>query len=276
MTVAVIPEQVIPGYRLGRHLRHDPRSKAYRWKRTAANLVTTEDWPTIPCLNQRNVGACTFFSGTELLASKRFKAVRPATLDNAFALDGYREVTRSDPFPGSWEPDDTGSDGLSVAKVFVTRGYSSGYQHVMDLASLLAAIQVGGLIIGITWKSGCDNPNSDGIIRWTGAIRGGHELYLGAYDNERQLFGLQNHWGSDWGINGRCWIPVADLAAALADDGDATIILPATVPAPVPTPPADADAILWGATRSWAAARHTGSNAKAATSVKAWAVAKGL
>ena len=130
--------------------------------------------------------------------------------------------------------------------------------------------------IGLTWKSGCDNPSSTGLIRWTGTVRGGHELLCVAYDADRQWVMLQNHWGSSWGVGGRCWISVADISAALADDGDATIIIPATSPAPTPTPsPADVDTQLWADVKVWAAAKHVGSNASAAKAVSVWAKSKG-
>lgn len=278
MPVVPIPEQVIPGYRLGRNLNHDPRSRSYRYRAASADFKTVSHLPDLPCLDQGSVGSCVANTGTELLATAEFAAVKPPTLDEAYAQDLYRQLTRSDGYPGSWEPDDTGSDGLTLGKVFKARGLASGYQHAMDITSFLAALQIRAVPIGITWRSGCDNPDSKGLIRWTGSVRGGHELLAIGYDATRQWVQLQNHWTASWGVNGRCWIPATDLAAAFAADGDATIIIPATQPAPTPTPPSpvDVDANLWAATKTWAGARHVGTNAAAAKAVATWARAKGF
>lgn len=276
MPVVPIPEQVIPGYRLGRNLNHDPRSRSYRYRAASADFKTVSHLPDLPCLDQGSVGSCVANTGTELLATANFAGVRPAVLDEPYAVDLYRELTRNDPFPGSWEPTDTGSDGTTLGKILVRRGLASGYQHAMDPTSFLAALQVGAVPVGLTWKSGCDNPDSQGIIRWTGSVRGGHEVLACGYDANRQLVMLQNHWGPSYGLGGRCLMPVADLLAALADDGDATIIIPATAPAP--TPQISADQALVNAMVPWrksVISRITRAG-KAAQAFDTWRYSKGL
>jgi len=247
-----LPEQ-LSDHRLGRHVRHDPRSRAYRYRSTSTTLQSVTHLPSIPCLDQGDVGSCVANTGTELLATDAFRPLAPSVpLDEAYAQALYHDLTASDDYSGTWPPTDTGSDGLTLGKVLVARGLASGYQHAMDVASFLAALQTRAVPIGITWKSGCDNPSPSGLIRWTGSVRGGHELLACGYDAARQWVLLQNHWAADWGIGGRCWMPVADLTAALADDGDATIVIPATVPAPVPTPAADAYAAIRAPFDAWA------------------------
>jgi hypothetical protein len=275
---SAIPEKIIDGHRLGRQINHDPRSRAYRYRRVPTALQSVTHLPSIPCLDQGDVGSCVANTGTELLATDAFAAVTHIpTLDEAYAQALYHDCTAADDYPGTWPPTDTGSDGTTLGAVLKTRGLASGYQHAMDPASFLDALQTCAVPIGITWKSGCDNPSSTGLIRWTGSVRGGHELLACGYDADRQWVMLQNHWGSSWGVGGRCWISVADLTAALANDGDATIIIPATQPAPTPAPtPVDVDAQLWAAEKSWASARHTGSNKTVAQALTAWSTAKGF
>ncbi len=265
------------GRGLGRRLNHDGRSRAYRYRAVATDLKSVTHLPAIPCLDQGDIGSCVANTGTELLATTEFDAVRPVSLDEAYAVDLYRELTRSDGYPGEWPPTDSGSDGLTLGKVLKARGLASGYQHAMDFASFLAALQIRAVPIGINWKSGCETPTSTGLIRWTGSVLGGHELLAYSYDADRQWIGLQNHWGAQWAVGGRCWISVSDLASALADDGDATIIIPANQPAPTPTPsPTDADAAMWAKEKAWAAAKHVGSNKTAAQDLSVWAAAKGF
>lgn len=80
-------------------------------------------------------------------------------------------------------------------------------------------------------------------------------------------------------------VDVAKLAAAFKALTGKTLPVPVPPkPAPAPSPPAppapvpsttDDDAALWAALRPWAVAKHTLTNKKAATTVKAWAKKKG-
>jgi hypothetical protein len=77
---------------------------------------------------------------------------------------------------------------------------------------------------------------------------------------------------------------LASLNEDLSDLGGGTPVDPVPpepVPVPVPTPPQPVDYVaasaeLWSATKDWSAARHTGSNKKAATAVKEYAKKVGL
>jgi hypothetical protein len=173
-----------------------------------------------------------------------------AQLGQPFAQQLYRELTDADDYPGTWEPDDTGSDGRTLGKVLTRRGLIAGYQHITDPTSFLAALQLRAVAFGLKWRSGCDSPNATGLVRWTGAVRGGHEVTAYRYDADRQWVGFRNHWG-DWGVGGSFWMTIVDVAAALQDQGDATLLVPNTHPAPLPTPPGDVDTRLAAAFRDW-------------------------
>jgi hypothetical protein len=45
---------------------------------------------------------------------------------------------------------------------------------------------------------------------------------------------MRNSWGRAWGSRGRAWMTWDDLGQLLADDGDCTILVPRTEPAPQP------------------------------------------
>lgn len=50
-------------------------------------------------------------------------------------------------------------------------------------------------------------------------VAGGHCMVIVARDAKRDLYGVRNSWGKDWGIKGYCWIPRAYLLnGALASD----------------------------------------------------------
>jgi hypothetical protein len=276
---------VIPGLRLGRRVNHDPRSRQFRYQASPVPLTSIEHPIGIPVLDQGDTGDCVANTGVEILSTEPFAAaVKGITLDEDYARALYHDLTVADDYPGTWNVDpphgeDTGSDGLTLGKVLTSRGLISGYQHIFDVASFLAALQVQAVAVGLTWRSGCDNPSSTGLIRWTGTIRGGHELCAYAYDADRQWVRLRNHWTASWGDKGSCWMPLADLTAALAADGDATVLIPATKPAPTPTPsPADADATLVTAMTPWrksVISRITKAG-KAAAAFDSWRSVKGI
>lgn len=138
--------------RLGRHVRHDERSARpeYAVPVLPRSAIRSREWTRhIPILNQGNIGSCVPNNAPEHLGTDTgygytgvtsvtvpradtkgfFKAGSVWGLDEAFAQQMYRLVTRIDPYPGQWEPDDTGSDGLSLAKALVMLGLSDKYKH---------------------------------------------------------------------------------------------------------------------------------------------------
>ncbi len=280
MTTTRITERVVPGQRLGRHQNHDPRSLPYRYKaRTAGTLQTVSHPPSIPCLDQGDVGSCVGNTFTELLSTREFADVaRGLVLDETFAQDFYSDCTKADTYPGTWRPDDTGTDGTTAGNVAVARGLAAGFQHAMDSDSFAAAVQKHAVPIGIKWRSGMDTPDTAGVVRYRGAVRGGHELLVVGYNATAGQYELQNHWTAEWGVGGRCWITAADLYSALADDGDATIVIPGTEPAPVPTPAVNPDAAdddFWAASKTWLASRRLGANATEQQLLRAWGRSRG-
>lgn len=242
----LLPEVVVPGMRLGRHVAHDPRSLGYAYVADDRPLVSHRWSRRCPVLDQGNVGACTGNALVGWLGTDTLAREGSATVDETLALGVYHDETLVDGFPGTYPPDDTGSDGLAAGKVAVQRTWATGYRHAFDvLDALHAIVYVGPVLLGMAWRTGCDRPTVAGRIRWTGAVRGGHELLAdelhvvlkrdGTLDETRSLVGITNSWSTAWGQAGRCYLPVADLRRALAQQGDATIL--DAVPAPVPAPP---------------------------------------
>jgi hypothetical protein len=195
------------------------------------------------------------------------------------AVSCYSRATAIDSYPGTFPPDDTGSDGLSVAKALVEAHEISGYEHAFSFAEGLQAIMARPVIVGVNWLNDMFSPDSSGLVHPTGALAGGHEFVWDSYDVDTHICGFTNSWGTSWGAAGRFFMHDDEWAALLAQDGDITSFVPVTQPAPTPEPdpaPAEADRALWSATRSWTNEAHTGDNKKAAKAVKKWATAKGL
>lgn len=234
--------------RLGRHVVHDSRSLRYRAPaRDPRKLASVRHEVRIPVMDQGDVGSCTGHAGTAVIASAAFWTAAQAPLlaagdPHTYAVGLYGDATALDPWPGQYVPDDTGSDGLSVAKVLHARGLISGYQHATSLAAALTGLAERVVMVGTTWLTGMYDPGPDGQLSVSGQAVGGHEYALDEIDVERQRVWMRNSWSDSWGQGGRAWMPWDDLGRLLADDGDCTILVPRSEPAPRPTPAAPAPA----------------------------------
>jgi len=274
-----IPEIVVPGRRLGRHVHHDSRSLAYLVE--ADGTAVSKRWQRrTPMLDQGNLGSCTGNAATGVLGTDSFYATLPGQpLDEAEAVKLYSAATTLDPYAGSYPPTDTGSDGLSVAKAAKAAGLISGYLHITSVAAAQTAIQAGPFIIGSDWYDGFDTPNSAGLVSISGSVRGGHEYECCGYDAGADTWELVNSWGTSYGVVGHFYYTSATLAQLLAAQGDATTFTPITAPVPVPTPVPTPDppvVTFHAATVDWANARHTGANKAAAAAARALFTAEGL
>lgn len=253
-----IPEDPAAPFRLGRSVHHDPRSLAFPFaerREAGIPIVSRDRWPTtIRILDQGALGSCVPNTGVERLAFT--DAVRPGLtgvtyggqqrhLDEPLAVDWYHEVTAIDPFPGTYPPDDSGSDGTSLGKLLKSYGLIDSYTHALGgLPDVLAALMSGPVPVGVNWYDSMFNPSPSGelIITKNAQVAGGHEFNLdGELDVDARRVWMTNHWynqdGSPWGVNGRAWLSFDTLTRLLGEDGDATIMhtVPAVLP---PAPPA--------------------------------------
>jgi hypothetical protein len=235
----LLPQVGRPGQRLGRHINHDSRSIAYRVGREAAPKTVL--WERkIPILDQGDLGSCTGNATVGVLGTEPYftslSATQRATLNEDLAVAIYSGGTKRDSFPGTYPPEDTGSDGLSVAKEAKARALISGYQHILSIGEAHAAIQAGPFIVGTVWMNDMFNP-VNGIVTPGGAAAGGHEYVCRGYDLNADLWTFDNSWTSSWGIDGSFKMSTKSLTWLLSQQGDATPFVPLTVPAPQPAPP---------------------------------------
>ncbi|MFF7411673.1 C1 family peptidase [Streptomyces lydicus] len=258
------------GGRLGRHIEHDPRSRAFALSEDLLPSTYTSATHTvrIPVLDQGDLGSCTGNAAEALVGSDPLYgaipaavAVRPtgdAAADEVQAVALYSAATRLDGIQGVYPPTDTGSTGLAVAKAAQKAGLISGYQHALSLDAALKALSSAPLIVGVNWYEGFDTPDSKGLVEVSGSVRGGHEFLLYGMDAKKKVVLARNSWGTGWGANGGFSFSFDDLGRLLDEDGDATLFVPLTSPAPTPTPtptPTDVDRALVAAFDTWRAAR---------------------
>lgn len=211
--------------RMGRHVHHDERSRNFAApppkraveRRDRSHLI----YDPQPNPNQ-SIGNCTCCAEM-MLANARGNRVRRQVLKMDDADKAYRIATRIDPFPGQWEPNDTGSDGLSAAKASVQLGIGERYEWYFGLDATLDGLQLHPLSVGTWWMFDMFHPDKNGRIRPTGGKAGGHQYVLRSHDVSasrltigNQRVGLRCWWGSYRDV----WMTVDDFAELLSDDGD--------------------------------------------------------
>ena len=217
ITAFNIQEHRIARKRLGRHVAHDPRS----WRYPASMACEVRDVMykrLVPVFNQGALGSCTGNAAAGCMSTLPFKH-RCKERD---AVEIYELATQLDTIAGTYPPDDTGSSGLGAMKALKKKGWIRAYTHTFCLDHTLRALVLSPGITGFSWRTGCDKPDSSGVVRYCGQIRGGHEVQLIGIDAERKLVWFVNSWGSTWGKKGRFAMSFDDYAKALEDHGDAT------------------------------------------------------
>lgn len=224
-------------YPMGRHVNHDPQSLRFPFSarpEAEVEIRSRPAWPRrIPILDQQ-IGSCTGNTavgdiGTDSLGHVGLTQVtidsKVWPCDQALAVHLYSEGTEIDPFEGTYPPDDTGSDGLSVAKVMKGYGliaeFTWGFNGLQDI---LARLQTGTVWMGTWWYYSMFYPTPDGFVKIepNSARAGGHEWLLnGEVNLEEKWVGADNSWGSSFGLDGRFKVSFDTLERLCAEEGDA-------------------------------------------------------
>jgi hypothetical protein len=271
--------------RLGRHVNHDERSRRFAYRGPVSPPRAVKHERHVPVFDQGSLGSCTGNAAVGCLATGPFfdtiddsDSPRIAALDQQAAIEVYKMASAIDPFPGQYPPEDTGSDGLSVAKSLASLGAISGYEHAFGLDQALAALMRVPVITGTVWMESMFEPNAEGLVRPTGAAAGGHEYLMDEYDPVRGWVGFTNSWSSSWGRQGRFYMEVEAYGKLLADQGDVTVFVPCTEPPPAPDGPVggDADLALASAIGTWARRERPTASKRARRAVATWLDAKGF
>jgi hypothetical protein len=215
------------GGRLGRHVEHDERSRAFPVTAAAVTLRTVRHRRYGSIFDQGQLGSCT---GNALAGAVNTTPLHRSgvTLKEADAVKLYEQATVLDGYPGSYPPDDTGSSGLAVCKAGVAAGYLSGYRHAFSITDALAALVAGPVITGVNWHESFDRPDAYGMVSIGGLVRGGHEFVVVAIVKvgatlDGTIVESCNSWGAGWGLRGRFRFTAATWAALLAEQGDVTV-----------------------------------------------------
>jgi len=220
--VKIIKEREGAG-RLGRHVEHDPRSRAFSAGTAAIKSVRHQRHGS--AFDQGQLGSCTGNAMAGALMTEPLW-VRGRNLTEANAVALYKTATTLDNIRGKYPPDDTGSSGIGVMKAAVKAKYIAGYSHTFSLQQLLGSLVLVPGILGVNWYDSFDNPASDGQCRLTSSakVRGGHEVEMFGIDAAKKRVWCYNSWGPTWGGrgNGTFYFSWSTLDRLLGEKGDAT------------------------------------------------------
>ena len=220
--VKIIKEREGAG-RLGRHVEHDPRSRAFSAGTAAIKSVRHKRHGS--AFDQGQLGSCTGNAMAGVLMTEPLWT-RGRTLVEADAVALYKSATTLDGIRGKYPPDDTGSSGIGVMKVAVKAKYIAGYAHTFSLQQLLGSLVRFPGILGVNWYDSFDAPASDGQCRLTSSarVRGGHEVEMFGIDVAKKRVWCYNSWGPTWGGrgNGTFYFSWSTLQRLLGEKGDAT------------------------------------------------------
>lgn len=215
----------------GRIPHFDDRSRQHPIRTAIANAdsrpIRSYTWRCSRTLDQGMEGACVGFAWAhELIA-------RPAEcswLTNEDARRIYHDAQRLDPWDGGAYPGARpfyeGTAVLAGAKAAMVTGLISGYRWAFGIEDLLLGISYHGpAVLGINWYEGLNRPDENGVVRKTGIRVGGHAILCRAYNAQTEMLTLRNSWGSQWGINGDCYISLEDMVSLLYEEGEAVFAL---------------------------------------------------
>lgn len=303
MSVVTIYAERLPFHPLlGRNIRFDSRSLDYAVQPSATPVTSVRHAQSIAVLDQGDVGSCTGNASTSCAYHAPF--FEPSSLawwytpDEAGARAWYHDNTANDAYAGTWEPDDTGSDGLTSSKMAVKEGIASGYRAALDLDSSLRALMTTPGITGIPWFNSMFTAGSDGLLAVTASsgLAGGHELCVDeivAADapgngTSKLLVGGPNSWGPSWGAQGRWYLTADDWWSLRQQQGDVYFWTPIMQPAPTPVPPpaptptpepgpVASDEELWTAAQPFIAQHHVvPSYRKLTAAFLSWGAGRGF
>lgn len=218
--IRVIPETRHPLFkRLGRHVEHDSRSRAFAVTAPRVPLVSTK-WARVgPIFDQGDIGSCTCEAMCGVLNTAPFYQGVLRSQQDCVSL--YQDATVLDDIPGQFPPDDTGSSGLAAARAAANRGWLRSYHHAFSLLDALGALVHGPAMLGINWYESFDEPAGDhGELVIGGELRGGHEIEVCEIDVLTKTVRGINSWGPDWGDGGYWSMGWATLERLLAEQGD--------------------------------------------------------
>lgn len=253
-------EAMVQERKLDRLYEEDPRSGQYPlrllWSGEQLPALVSKTWDLDVQLDQGSEGACVGFGFSQEAAAAPEKVFG---VTNSYAHNWYCKAQLRDPWPGGActgnnEPYYEGTSTLAGAKVGVDLGNYTSYlwaDNEEDIARTVG--NYGPVVMGVNWYEGMMNTDAKGFIWPAGEVVGGHCVVVIGFNLEEGYYIIQNSWGPDWGMNGRCYLHRENMARLLDEDGDVCVLTRVHIdPDPVPpTPPAPKNCSWWTKFLNW-------------------------
>lgn len=204
--------------RLDRIVQFDKNSRKYPIRTLLADKKPRSyTWRINSWLDQGREGACVGYGCNHEINGK------PVEHNIDIAMYIYREAQKIDPWPGEGY---SGTSVLAGVKIMQKLGYIKEYRWAFGESDLRLSVGYAGTaIIGVNWYTGMFRPSSDGFLRPTGRVEGGHCIVVNGVSLKKQAYRVHNSWGKDWGDNGEAWIRFEDMDRLLREDGEAVIMV---------------------------------------------------
>jgi hypothetical protein len=221
-----IPERIIEGKRLGRHIHIDPRSKAYPAELAVGIVSVIHKSQGLP-LDQdlpKPLGSCTAnaLCGAVNTAPNLKAGARTLAEPDALSLYNAESILQG---TGPVPPNDPGGSGTEVCQAAKNAGMITAYQHAAGIDQALAALVIRPVITGINWMTSFDSPDQNGLVSIAkgATVRGGHEIFANEIDAVNELVWFWNSWGLGYGKGGRFCMRFSTWDTLLQQGGDVTV-----------------------------------------------------
>jgi hypothetical protein len=180
---------------------------------------------TEPVLDQGDYGTCVGNGfaqwGNTLPVDDKFS--------EADARAIYYEATILDGEPDNPDSTGGGQQGATVrsgAKAMVNRKRMGSYAFAASIDEVVTWLTTKGpVVFGTDWTADMFNPDSNGYIKPTGAVEGGHCFLARGFLSSEGAILFRNSWGASWGLKGDFKMKLADAKALFASQGEAVAAL---------------------------------------------------
>lgn len=209
--------------RLDRIVSFDERSRSFPIRTLVAGKAPRSySWRLNTRLDQGSDGACVGFSWSHEMAAR---PVEIQGITNSTALTTYYQAQALDEWPGGAYPNATpfyeGTSVLAGAKAVQRQNHMKEYRWAFNLNDVLLALGYQGPgVLGCNWTNDMFNPDTNGFVKPTGDIAGGHAILVRAVNIKKKFVTLANSWGTDWGKGGDCYMTFDDFEKLLLNDGE--------------------------------------------------------
>ena len=133
----------------------------------------------------------------------------------------YSEAQKIDEWPGE---NYNGTSVRAGAKYLKSINAIQSYYWAYDVNTLIDCVfKLGPVVVGTYWYSSMFSPDSNGIIKISGGIVGGHAYVINGVDKTKQLFRIKNSWGRAWGKQGHAFISFNDMSRLMSMNGEICI-----------------------------------------------------